>query len=115
MNPGDSPCIKVCTLDPETGLCMGCHRTLDEIAAWGGLSQERRSAINAQLPSRRPRSTPGPEGRRHSSCAKCGAAFACGAHDRTRPCWCMDFPPVEPGAGAACLCPACLAAAAGLR
>ena len=29
-----SPCVSVCTMDPESGLCRGCFRTLDEIANW---------------------------------------------------------------------------------
>jgi predicted Fe-S protein YdhL (DUF1289 family) len=36
--PVPSPCISVCTMNPDTGLCNGCYRTLDEIAAWSGLS-----------------------------------------------------------------------------
>ena len=30
-----SPCTSVCTIDPATGWCAGCLRTIDEIAAWG--------------------------------------------------------------------------------
>ncbi len=33
--PVPSPCISVCRMDPDSGLCEGCLRTLDEIAAWG--------------------------------------------------------------------------------
>jgi uncharacterized protein len=29
-----SPCVSVCRMNPETNLCEGCLRTLDEIAAW---------------------------------------------------------------------------------
>jgi uncharacterized protein len=29
-----SPCISVCQMDPKSGLCMGCRRTLQEIADW---------------------------------------------------------------------------------
>ncbi len=32
-----SPCINICTLD-EDDHCVGCLRTLDEIAAWAGMS-----------------------------------------------------------------------------
>src|SRR4030095_2763045 len=32
-----SPCISVCRMNPSTGFCEGCLRTLDEIAAWSGL------------------------------------------------------------------------------
>ncbi len=30
-----SPCMSVCQMDEATGLCVGCLRTLDEIAQWG--------------------------------------------------------------------------------
>ena len=30
----DSPCIGICTIDPESGLCIGCSRTLKEIGEW---------------------------------------------------------------------------------
>jgi uncharacterized protein len=48
-----SPCIQVCTIDPETGQCRGCFRTLDEIARWGSLDDEERRRIMAALPGRR--------------------------------------------------------------
>ncbi len=32
-----SPCIQVCRIDPASGLCSGCLRTLDEIARWSAL------------------------------------------------------------------------------
>ncbi len=50
--PVESPCIDVCVIDPESGLCEGCLRTLDEIAEWGLYSPaERRRVIDA-LPGR---------------------------------------------------------------
>ena len=48
-----SPCISVCRMDPATGWCEGCMRTIDEIAAWGSLSEEARRRIWAELPERR--------------------------------------------------------------
>jgi hypothetical protein len=48
----ETPCVKFCVLDPGSGLCSGCGRTLDEIAAWGGLSEEDRQRIMAELPER---------------------------------------------------------------
>jgi hypothetical protein len=47
-----SPCAKVCVMDPESGLCRGCWRTLEEIAAWGSMSEEQRERIMSELPSR---------------------------------------------------------------
>ncbi len=48
-----SPCIDICRLDPRTGWCEGCLRTLDEIAAWGGLDDAARRAVWKQLAERR--------------------------------------------------------------
>ena len=53
-----TPCIKVCVVDGESGLCLGCHRTLPEIAGWVRLDDDRRAEIMAELPSRRSRIAP---------------------------------------------------------
>jgi uncharacterized protein len=50
--PVSTPCIKVCAVSGQTGLCIGCGRTLGEIAAWGGLTEAERQAIMAELPDR---------------------------------------------------------------
>jgi uncharacterized protein len=52
MSRASSPCIRVCTLDPETGLCEGCGRTRAEIAGWYRMSEEERQKIMAELPRR---------------------------------------------------------------
>jgi predicted Fe-S protein YdhL (DUF1289 family) len=49
----ESPCTKVCALDPSGNICIGCRRTVDEIAAWGSLSDVQRARIMAELPKRR--------------------------------------------------------------
>ncbi|MCB2261989.1 MAG: DUF1289 domain-containing protein [Candidatus Thiosymbion ectosymbiont of Robbea hypermnestra] len=53
--PGEppSPCIGICKLDPPTGLCRGCRRTLDEIARWTSLGTAEKQAVLKQLGSRR--------------------------------------------------------------
>jgi hypothetical protein len=48
-----SPCTSVCTLDPATGWCAGCLRTIDEIAAWGSLDAAAKRAVWKRLPARR--------------------------------------------------------------
>jgi len=48
-----SPCTQLCTIDPATGWCLGCARSLDEIAEWGMASEARQRAILAALPERR--------------------------------------------------------------
>jgi predicted Fe-S protein YdhL (DUF1289 family) len=52
MPPIASPCTKVCIIDPRSGLCRGCGRTLDEIARWGSFSDVERDRIMAELPAR---------------------------------------------------------------
>lgn len=54
-----SPCVKTCQIDPRSGLCLGCLRSLDEIAGWAGFSDARRDAILAELKSRRVRTAIG--------------------------------------------------------
>jgi hypothetical protein len=49
----ETPCIKVCVLDPASGLCQGCGRSLDEIARWGTMSGEERRRIMEELEGRR--------------------------------------------------------------
>lgn len=47
-----SPCVKVCTIDKESGWCLGCGRTVREIAEWAGATPERCAEIRAELPAR---------------------------------------------------------------
>ena len=48
----ESPCIKLCVIHPESRLCTGCLRSIDEIGAWSKMSPEVRRAVMADLPSR---------------------------------------------------------------
>ena len=48
-----SPCISVCVLDADGALCLGCFRTLDEIAAWSLLDADTKRGVLAALPERR--------------------------------------------------------------
>lgn len=47
-----SPCNDVCYLDRDSGWCLGCGRTGDEIAAWTQLTDEERDALMAKMPER---------------------------------------------------------------
>jgi predicted Fe-S protein YdhL (DUF1289 family) len=49
----NSPCRKVCVLDADDRYCLGCLRTLGEIARWGEMAEAEQTAILAQLPARR--------------------------------------------------------------
>ena len=48
-----SPCVKVCQMDPQRGLCLGCARSLEEIARWSAMTDPEREKIIAELPARR--------------------------------------------------------------
>ena len=48
-----SPCISVCQMDPMTGYCVGCTRTIDEIRDWIISSPDDRNAILARIKERR--------------------------------------------------------------
>ena len=39
-------------MDPDDRYCMGCKRTLNEIARWGEMSDAEQASILAQLPAR---------------------------------------------------------------
>ncbi|WP_449253559.1 DUF1289 domain-containing protein [Brevundimonas naejangsanensis] len=53
-----SPCVMVCTVDGASGLCLGCLRTLQEIATWSRMTDEGRAAVMADLPGRKSRIDP---------------------------------------------------------
>ena len=46
-----SPCVNICRLDAQ-GLCIGCRRTLGEIAEWSQASDQRRLEILSALKTR---------------------------------------------------------------
>jgi predicted Fe-S protein YdhL (DUF1289 family) len=45
-------------VDGASGLCLGCFRTLQEIAAWSRFSDEERAGLMAELPTRVSRIAP---------------------------------------------------------
>jgi len=51
----DSPCVQVCVVHPTERICVGCYRTIDEIAGWSGMDPAMRAAITQELPARAPR------------------------------------------------------------
>ena len=50
--PIDSPCISLCRIDPETGTCEGCGRTLDEIRAWKSAEDDEKAEILERVADR---------------------------------------------------------------
>jgi uncharacterized protein len=51
--PGiETPCIKICVIEPETGFCIGCGRTRGEIAGWICMEPIERRHVMEALPER---------------------------------------------------------------
>jgi len=50
--PIETPCVKVCAVDGASGYCIGCRRTLAEIASWSRMSEQQRTDILTALPAR---------------------------------------------------------------
>jgi predicted Fe-S protein YdhL (DUF1289 family) len=48
-----SPCVRVCAIEPATGLCGGCSRSLEEIARWARMTDAERQRIMTELSDRR--------------------------------------------------------------
>jgi len=48
-----SPCVSICEMDKKTGFCSGCYRTLEEIATWSGIPNQKRWEIVQSLRDRR--------------------------------------------------------------
>ncbi len=57
-SPIATPCIRICIIDGQSGLCLGCYRTLAEVAGWARFSDAEREAVMAGLLSRRGRISP---------------------------------------------------------
>ncbi len=63
----ESPCINICVIDSESGLCTGCMRTILEIAQWSAMPGDQRLRIMADL------------GRRRTAAAACDGQSGMGA------------------------------------
>jgi uncharacterized protein len=48
----ETPCVKICVVDPETQFCIGCGRTRGEIASWLGMNVDERRNVMVHLPER---------------------------------------------------------------
>jgi len=47
-----SPCVALCVIHRESGFCIGCHRTGDEISHWSAMTAAERRTLLAALPAR---------------------------------------------------------------
>ncbi len=48
-----SPCVNICQMDDQIGLCIGCFRTIEEIAFWSRLSSDQRLKVLQAVERRR--------------------------------------------------------------
>lgn len=48
----ETPCVKICVVEPETGFCIGCGRTRDEIGGWIAMTPDHRRNVMADLDER---------------------------------------------------------------
>ncbi|QJD99954.1 DUF1289 domain-containing protein [Massilia forsythiae] len=49
QTPVPSPCVSLCKMSPDTGLCEGCMRTIDEIMAWSQADDDYKRAVWAAI------------------------------------------------------------------
>lgn len=49
QTPVPSPCISLCEMALDTGLCKGCMRTIDEIIGWGSADDNYKRAVWAEI------------------------------------------------------------------
>ncbi len=49
-----SPCVSVCRMDADRGLCVGCYRTLDEICEWSRMDDAAKRQTWAAIAQRLP-------------------------------------------------------------
>lgn len=52
LAPMESPCVRICVIDPADGLCQGCRRSRHEIARWTSYTDAERRRIMAELKAR---------------------------------------------------------------
>ena len=58
-----SPCVAICVLDPNTGYCKGCYRTIEEIGGWMLMSNvDKRACLSRLAERRREADEGGPDG-----------------------------------------------------
>lgn len=55
----ETPCTRICQIETGTGWCIGCGRTLEEIAGWSQFSDSERREIMSSLAARRTQVAPG--------------------------------------------------------
>ena len=54
-SPVPSPCVSLCKMNPDTGFCDGCLRTIDEIVAWSRADDAYKRSVWAAIREREQR------------------------------------------------------------
>ncbi len=62
----ESPCVKICVIEPASGFCLGCHRTIREISDWSRMSADERHAVLDRLHQRAEAAKPARRGGRRA-------------------------------------------------
>lgn len=44
-----SPCIGICSYDPDTIECLGCKRTPAEITGWSSMTAEQKRKVKERI------------------------------------------------------------------
>ena len=47
-----SPCIAVCKIDYESGYCIGCNRTIEEITNWSSFNDSQKKKVLTKVKSK---------------------------------------------------------------
>ena len=47
-----SPCVSICNINDDSGLCEGCFRTLDEIAVWSQMDNVAKREVWSRITQR---------------------------------------------------------------
>jgi len=48
-----SPCNELCLVDEDTGLCVGCLRTSEEIASWSTYTNKKKAGVLEEIKNRK--------------------------------------------------------------
>ena len=48
-----TPCVRICKLDEEAGVCAGCYRTPDEIEKWSEYTNEQKRQLMVAIDIRK--------------------------------------------------------------
>ncbi|MEH0664730.1 DUF1289 domain-containing protein [Vibrio scophthalmi] len=74
-----TPCIAACK--NNSGICSGCHRTMDEIVQWSQHSDEQRDHIMDSLSGQQSTHT----------CPQCASPTQCDISLGKSTCWCFSL------------------------